>query len=809
MLLLPGTYAGSAEQCISWRQTGGCSGDGEREPSHDKSCDTIVPDGMSGYCECADGVSRGAVRCLHAPFTCIDVCAGRKLISFDDEPFVIVTRKGATCASEGLARLENAAMCEVAIRKHNKGDMTHAEVQTVGYDFKPAGCSTACATFNHRFCSYWNTRTSNNKHGADPGEDTALFCRMPARPRVGCRRSRKEDEQCIELKINNASTHFWSGERHDRLTALMVGAGFGDADLVLQLLDGEQTPLAQDVYGNKALDWASLDRVAGWREQVSEMRPRGAGHERCRVLLRAAESVALAISNDPDPAKVANALDKARAAGFSDEHGLVRGGLAVEARLIRREKVAEALRPALLSSDPAKIRDAIGAARVEGLEISLLLEIADTLAALGIGWYELLAAVVAVAAASAVIASENNWHRQHLIGGMVSLAATFAAMGWHRLSAATAPCTAAIWCFLQFYKSQQRSKRLHMLVSTSPGPSASSEAGVHPSIPGSWLMRYAKQRGYAAIPLDRSVDKPIIQAFENMLRVPDPENLGVGHDYACPPCWKAMGGFDQGQSLRVAKVWRIENPTRWIAYEAERVAMKEEITRLEQANVPWRVLPTELDTKLGNVEWDPPLARRELNEAILLHGTKPELIERICANGFSEKYAGGSAGALLGEGVYFADQMGKCDQYATTDLAFKRPNKSPARGGRSNNDDALSDLHRSLYRKTDHPGKVHYVVVCRALMGHYVRTTGRASRNTRAFVSVDDNKSIWDPNAVEKELAQIPGVQPAMSYHSLVAEKGPMLYRYSEFVHFHPRRVYPAYLIAYHRRLPGGTNSPR
>jgi len=42
-------------QCVSWRQTGGCSSDGAREPAQDKSCDDEIHPRMSGYCECGGG----------------------------------------------------------------------------------------------------------------------------------------------------------------------------------------------------------------------------------------------------------------------------------------------------------------------------------------------------------------------------------------------------------------------------------------------------------------------------------------------------------------------------------------------------------------------------------------------------------------------------------------------------------------------------------------------------------------------------------------------------------------------------------
>ena len=52
----------------------------------------------------------------------------------------------------------------------------------------------------------------------------------------------------------------------------------------------------------------------------------------------------------------------------------------------------------------------------------------------------------------------------------------------------------------------------------------------------------------------------------------------------------------------------------------------------------------------------------------------------------------------------------------------------------------------------------------------------------------------------ERELAGVPGVQPPVHYHSLIAEKGPGHDRHREFVVFHAsENVCPEYLIAYQR----------
>lgn len=64
--------------CSKWRQTKDCVGAGEREPKDDKECETVIPDGWSGFCECVDTETGADVRfefdCGHKPLTCAFVC---------------------------------------------------------------------------------------------------------------------------------------------------------------------------------------------------------------------------------------------------------------------------------------------------------------------------------------------------------------------------------------------------------------------------------------------------------------------------------------------------------------------------------------------------------------------------------------------------------------------------------------------------------------------------------------------------------------------------------------------------------------
>ena len=63
------------KNCVKWRQTGQCKSDGPREPNNDKECVSVIADGWSGYCECADGRKALEKGCDdHVYATCNQAC---------------------------------------------------------------------------------------------------------------------------------------------------------------------------------------------------------------------------------------------------------------------------------------------------------------------------------------------------------------------------------------------------------------------------------------------------------------------------------------------------------------------------------------------------------------------------------------------------------------------------------------------------------------------------------------------------------------------------------------------------------------
>jgi len=244
------------------------------------------------------------------------------------------------------------------------------------------------------------------------------------------------------------------------------------------------------------------------------------------------------------------------------------------------------------------------------------------------------------------------------------------------------------------------------------------------------------------------------------------------------------------QTFEYAAGWRIENPMLFLRYSAEmehlRSSLKElrsagaDIPKMKVRRALWeatRLLPAELDT--------------ELNETMLVHGTSPERVLQIITQGFNERFAGRG---LFGQGVYYAEDVAKTDQYVTPDRDY-RVNKE----GES---DPLYDLHRLLYGdEKSHPKDVFYVFICRVLLGAPARTKD-------ATTQLDNpGASLWSAGVTDpgegRELAKMPKSSTGEPFHSLIAELGGRVVRFREFVSFHGEvRAYPEYLIAYRRVAP-------
>jgi len=241
----------------------------------------------------------------------------------------------------------------------------------------------------------------------------------------------------------------------------------------------------------------------------------------------------------------------------------------------------------------------------------------------------------------------------------------------------------------------------------------------------------------------------------------DPKDLGSGRDVV------EKGKYKQ---LKLARAWRIENPKLWRRYAVERQSVAEEI-RDRRIKVPSLRIRDVLQKALAGL---PDKLQSDVHETRLLHGTAPQTVLTLLSNGPNERFSGG----LFGCGTYLAEDAGKNDQYVTSDRSMGQ----------------VKPLHSRLYPKGDHPGTVYYLICCRTVLGHFVATKS----GTPDAGSTEGGHKVFATDA-RRELGYIPGLQPPAHYHSLLAELGFHIHRHREFVVFHDARIYPEYLLAYHR----------
>lgn len=269
----------------------------------------------------------------------------------------------------------------------------------------------------------------------------------------------------------------------------------------------------------------------------------------------------------------------------------------------------------------------------------------------------------------------------------------------------------------------------------------------------------ALQRGVALVPLALNCTE--IKVLRSMLST-DPRHLGKGRD---------VKEKDVYSKLVLARGWRIENPRLWQRYSVERQGVQEELEQhqLRLPNMQWRQSFFEASTEL------PENLVHKVNEVRLWHGTKPDTVLALLRNGLNERFSGG----CFGHGSYLAEDAGKNDQYVVKDPALGSPK--------------LGELHRLLYKDVDHPGNVFYLLLCRTVLGVCVRTQSGDGLAT----SMDDSSSQVFATSERRELALIPG--STCHYHGLLVELGDAVKRFREILQFHDSRIYPEYLVAYHR----------
>ncbi|CAE7175802.1 NFX1-type zinc finger-containing protein 1 [Symbiodinium microadriaticum] len=242
----------------------------------------------------------------------------------------------------------------------------------------------------------------------------------------------------------------------------------------------------------------------------------------------------------------------------------------------------------------------------------------------------------------------------------------------------------------------------------------------------------------------------------------------------------SLGGRDmhvrgEHSGFRIKMAWRLEHDVLWKQYVAAKTKVQVQMESLRKQGACFAEvrLRTEYSALLRELPVNKTEAMdKQINEVYLSHGTKPEVLLTILQNGLNERFSGG----LFGNGTYFAEDVGKNDQYCTPD------------------DGGQHQLQKVLYHELKiRPPPAHsvfYVLFCRVILGSPVRTQdGKRDMDQRPPASV------W--SSEKRELAAIPKSSPPINFHSLLAERGEMIVRYRELIVYHGTHIYPEYVVAY------------
>eukprot|EP01062_Namystynia_karyoxenos_P071539 TRINITY_DN6710_c0_g2_i2.p1 TRINITY_DN6710_c0_g2~~TRINITY_DN6710_c0_g2_i2.p1 ORF type:complete len:825 (+),score=115.72 TRINITY_DN6710_c0_g2_i2:94-2475(+) len=286
-------------------------------------------------------------------------------------------------------------------------------------------------------------------------------------------------------------------------------------------------------------------------------------------------------------------------------------------------------------------------------------------------------------------------------------------------------------------------------------------------MPMHWTEPASHAQGWQAVSIPDSTAE--FDAFRECLLSTRSNYLGRGRDTS------ARSPYEK---LVLKRAWRIESPIQWKQYSIAReaVAVAVEHRRLNRKELRLRQATADTLGPKGTALPDALHSGGGVNEVRLFHGTRQDALLSLLSDGLNERFSGTSAGTRFGQGLYFAEDPGKSDQYAVAHA----PGTAP-------------ELERRLYRDGNtQPGSVYYVLVCRVVCGDYAVTRDGTSLDPTAHPT---GGSLW-ATSDRRELAR----STAGDRHtSLLAERGEKLLRYREFVLFHGQRAYPEYLLAYTR----------
>jgi serine/threonine protein kinase len=326
------------------------------------------------------------------------------------------------------------------------------------------------------------------------------------------------------------------------------------------------------------------------------------------------------------------------------------------------------------------------------------------------------------------------------------------------------------------------------------------KAGATTALPPHWTQQSGSEHGYTLVPLDES--DPTVHTLRHMVAETRPDDFGKGLDSGAE--WQRAGLQEGNRHSQFVRAWRLENTVLWKQYQARVERTNADLSRgpaLDALPAARRSGPIRAALREGGQSLEGGL-RPECAECFLMHGCPIDNLGNILANGLDQGFAGTNAGNAFGVGIYFAEDIEKCDQYT----------RCPAKRLKSAQLEALAPLFQTLYGGDEcaEHDDVLFILVCRATMGYSIRTTGydipmdgRELGKTAPTQPRDPScpspgsKSIFHQPRTRKKLIGVVDpitkdvIQPLLHHHSLIAEKGVRIQRFREFVLFDGSSVYP------------------
>ena len=311
------------------------------------------------------------------------------------------------------------------------------------------------------------------------------------------------------------------------------------------------------------------------------------------------------------------------------------------------------------------------------------------------------------------------------------------------------------------------------------------------TVPSNWLSDQTTTTPSKPFEVVRVQDPRVLESLTSMMQG---NHIGTGG--------RDHQGSTNYTQIKMEGAWRLENRAQWHKYTSQRADVKSIIMQMsseQRGRLPNPNLRAALIQAGKELTECGELYEPIVNEAHLFHGLgDAQVVTNIAARGFNEHLAGANAGTLFGDGIYMAEDVGKCDQYC-------RPADTSVQ----------QQLNASVFGSDtdDLQGKsLRYLFVCRVTLGCIIQVgQDRAHRLGTQEQVFSVNRGTQN----KRELALMPQylIDGPTHYHTELAEvcPGPMVaddthkealgnqLRFREFIAFRDTLIYPEYLIAYSR----------